>query len=430
MTEPHTEPLPIEVEAAAAWRGLVKNFGTLLLGEGAAAFFGLVTFLLLARNLGPAGFGLVSVGIALVGWLSLGVDSGTEILSLRNVSRDPAGFRELAERILGLRIVTSLTVAAVYLVIIGVGTRSPSNRAVYLGFAVALPAIALNLRWIVLGIGGARAVAVGNLAARIVFLCGVVFAVVPHHAVARVPFAYATGEFVYAGAIFLMVARRFGVLVPRIDVAFWVATLRESIPVMISSYARGIQFSFDVLLIGFVLGPRDAGFFSAAQKPVLFFGTVIGLFYVSFVSSYSAAASEFASLVLRRAVRTSLVVTLPVAFTVAAVAEFVIPIAFGHRYENAAPVLAILAWKIPFSALTAPFSGLLIGTGQTVVLMRNNVITAAVTVLGNLLAVPLVGIPGAAIVGVVSSATILTLNYRSAASRKLAPPLRALLARA
>jgi len=177
MTEPHTEPLPIEVEAAAAWRGLVKNFGTLLLGEGAAAFFGLVTFLLLARNLGPAGFGLVSVGIALVGWLSLGVDSGTEILSLRNVSRDPAGFRELAERILGLRIVTSLTVAAVYLVIIGIGTRSPSNRAVYLGFAVALPAIALNLRWIVLGIGGARAVAVGNLAARIVFLCGVVLAV-------------------------------------------------------------------------------------------------------------------------------------------------------------------------------------------------------------------------------------------------------------
>jgi hypothetical protein len=41
-----------------------------------------------------------------------------------------------------------------------------------------------------------------------------------------------------------------------------------------------------------------------------------------------------------------------------------------------------------------------------------------------------VGINGAAVVAVVSAAAILGFNHRTAASRELVPPLRALFARA
>ena len=62
--------------------------------------------------------------------------------------------------------------------------------------------------------------------------------------------------------------------------------------------------------------------------------------------------------------------------------------------------------------------------------MRNNLGGAAVSIAGNSIAIPLVGIEGAAVVGVVSSLALLWLNYRSAVSRDLAPNLTVLLARA
>src|SRR3954449_1506039 len=59
-------PLAEAEQDAATWRILLRSFWTLVAGGGAARDFGLVTMLLLARDLGPDGFGLTAVGIALV----------------------------------------------------------------------------------------------------------------------------------------------------------------------------------------------------------------------------------------------------------------------------------------------------------------------------------------------------------------------------
>lgn len=178
MSDPLLEEGPTEVDSATAWRLLLRNFWTLVFGEGFARVFGLVTILLIARTLGPGGLGLASVGMAVVGWIFLVVDSGTELLTVRDVSREPKRFREIAEKILGLRLTLALVATAVYALAVLLFARSDVTRTVYLGFAVAIPAMALNLRWIVLGVQGARSVALGNIAARFVFMLAVLLIVV------------------------------------------------------------------------------------------------------------------------------------------------------------------------------------------------------------------------------------------------------------
>src|SRR5262249_24317140 len=158
---------------------LLRSFWTLVIGEGTARVFGLATMLLLARDLGPGGFGLTAVGTALVYRFAVVSDSGTEVLTVRNVAREPERFKAGAERILGLRLALSLAATAIYVAGVLAFTESPTDRGVYLRFGLALPALALNLNWIVLGIRGERAVAVGNVIARIVFLVGVIAFVVP-----------------------------------------------------------------------------------------------------------------------------------------------------------------------------------------------------------------------------------------------------------
>jgi PST family polysaccharide transporter len=429
MTEldPHDEA-PTRHSARTGWRMLVRSFLTLLAGEGAARVLGLATVLLLARRLGPGGFGLVTFGTALVAWFGVVADAGTTLVTTRDIAREPRQFRSIAEPALGLRLAMSGAAAAILIGGALAFARSTYDRNVYIAFAIALPATALNLRWMVLGVRGARLIAFGNIAAQAVLLAGVLLFVSGHQAM-TVAYLTDAAEFAAAGLILALLVPRFGLLRPRIDFAMWRATLRQGFPLMVSSFARGIIYSFDLLVITRALGPPSAGYYGAASRPVLFFVTAIGLFYVSFLASYSAARPEAAAPLFRRTARVSLAAAVPIAIALTAGAELIVPLLFGDEYKHAAPVLAILAWKIPFSALSSPYNGLLIVENRRRSLMWNNIAGASVNIVGDLIAAPTVGIVGVAVVNLLATATILGLNYRTAVSSGLAPRLGQLLAR-
>ena len=166
MTEVSTETQAATppLEEVGSWRVLVRSFSTLAAGEVLARVAGLAAVLLLARRLGPAGFGLITLGLTLIGWFGLVVDSGTELLNVREVARRPDQFRQIASSMLGLRLTLSLLAAGVFVVGIETLGRSAAVKSVVVLFALALPGLALNLRWMVLGIHRARAIAVGNIA--------------------------------------------------------------------------------------------------------------------------------------------------------------------------------------------------------------------------------------------------------------------------
>ena len=414
MSEVATETTAPAPEEIGSWRILVRSFATLATGETAARAFGLVGVLVLARRLGPSDFGIVTFALSLVGWFGLVVDSGTELLNVRDIAREPHRFRELAERVLGLRLTISILSAGLFVVAVETLGRSTRVRDAVVLFAVVLPALALNLRWMVLGIRAAKAVAVGNVAARAVLAAGIVVLVRGSPDLHRVPFVELVAETVYAVVIVAAVGRRFGLLRPRVDVAAWIATLRQSLPLLVNAFARAAFYSFDVVAIELFLGPHKVGIYAAGSKPVLFVTGLIGIFSISFLSSFSAAGPETAVGLLRRALRTSLAACLTVTILLSAGSIVVVPLVFGDAYRNAAAVLALLAWRIPIVAVGGPLGSALIADGRQTTLMRNNVLGAIVVVAGDLAAVPAVGILGAAGVSVVAAVLVLTLNYRAA----------------
>jgi O-antigen/teichoic acid export membrane protein len=405
-----TSPAP---EEFGSWRILVRSFATLASGETVARAFGLVGVLVLARRLGPADFGIVSFALALVAWFGLVVDSGTELLNVRDIAREPHRFRELAERVLGLRLTISVLSAGLFVLAVEVFARSSRVRDAVVLFAIVLPALALNLRWMVLGVRAAKAVAAGNVAARAVLALGIVVFVHGSSDLHRVPFLTLAAEAVYAVVISAAVARHFGFAWPRIDLAAWIATLRQSFPLLVNAFARAAFYTFDIVAIEVFLGPHDVGIYSAASKPVLFVTGLIGIFSISFLSSFSAAGPE-TTLLLQKALRTSLVVGLPLAAVLSAGSIVVVPLVFGDAYRSAAAVLAVLAWRIPVVALAGPLGSSLIAVGRQTTLMRHNVLGAVVLVAGDLVAVPAFGILGAGAVSIVASSIVLVLNYRAA----------------
>ena len=93
--------------------GVLRSFLTLAAGEWVARLIGVAIQIWLARKLTPGPYGVITFGIALIGWFGLVVDSGTEQLNVRDISRRPERFRELADTVLGLRIALSIVAGIV-----------------------------------------------------------------------------------------------------------------------------------------------------------------------------------------------------------------------------------------------------------------------------------------------------------------------------
>lgn len=405
----------------APWRALLRGSAALLAGEAVARGVSFVAVVVLARRLGPEAFGLVTLALTLVLWLAQIVDSGTELLNVRDVARRPERFRSLTEPVLGLRLAlcaaATLLLGALTLVL-----AERSDRSTLLLFALVLPAIALNLRWMVLGVSGARAVASGNVAAQLVLATGVLLLVAGPSDVWRVPLLQAVGELVYGALVLTAVIGRFGLPRPKVDLDAWRATLSESLPLLLTGLARATVYFADIVIIAVVLGHAEVGVYGAVSKAVLFASAAFGLFGVSFLAAYSSAGERATELFLRSA-RLLLGVSAGLALLLSAGAAFFVPLVYGDSYRTGVAALAIVAWSLPLLALAGLYGVMLLTHGHQRRLLRNSAIGAMVSIGGNVVAVPVFGIAGAAAVAVAAQLAVLLLNVRSCSGLGFVPPI-------
>lgn len=401
-----------QIDAAQGWRMILRRSAALLAGEASARFVGFLVVLLLARRLEPSAFGVVTLGLALVGWFSFVVDSGTEVLNVREVARRPARFTEIAEQVLGLRIALALASACVFVAGVELFAKSAYTRDTVVLFALLLPAIAVNLRWMALGVGGSRGIAAGNIAGRVVVLAGVLLLVDSEADVKTVPFLEAAGELAYGLIILAVAGHGLGKIRPRADLGVWRQMLGQSSPLMIGGVARATVSTFDVVLISLVLGPAAVGIYGVALRPALFAAGAVQLFTLSFLSAFSATLAAESVALHWRALRLAFLGAVVMAAALSAAAPLV-PAVFGESYTDAVVVLAILAWRIPIVVLNGMYTTVLIAHDRQRTLMRNSVLAAVPIIAIDLVAILTFGLNGAAVASVVGVAMLFAVNYRS-----------------
>ena len=401
---------------------VMRSFLTLAAGEWVARLIGIAIQVWLARKLTPGPYGVITFGVALIGWFGLVVDSGTEQLNVREISRRPERFRELADTVLGLRLALSIVAGFVLAGVTYEFSNSADARTVLPRFALVLPALAINLRWMVLGIGKARAVAYGNVASRIVFLAAIVLLVESPSDDKIVPILEAVSEATYAAVIIFLAAKGYGLVRPRIDLAAWRQTLTEGFPLLVYGACRAAILTADVVLIALILGHGKVGLYGAALKPVTFFLGALGLFSVSLLSGFSAAPENERNSLFRRSVLVGSVSMICVAIALS-LASPLVTFVFGDSYADAAAPLAVLAWALPLAGMAVPYSSVLIARGRQDVLMRNNLVGAAFNIGTNALMIAFVGITAAAGVRVATYGIMLFLNHNACVRRGLAPSL-------
>lgn len=396
-------------------RTVFRNSAFGLIAQFAIKALSFIFTLLIVRNLGPQIYGQYTAVLAFGAVFAIFSDLGLGAYTVREVARgwdQPDGPRRVAQlygNVLGLRLVlATATVGAV------VGTAWITGQPAVVVGAIALSSLGLILYAVQ---GSAEAVLSGL--ERLDLLSGTrVFNQLVFVVLGAVVLWRGVG---YYGLILANLAGvslmtwlcwravyQLGVRPAVPSLAGWAPLIRASLPFGLIGFALGLSYKFDSVLLSY-RSQTETGLYNSVYN--LVFSAVIlsnALNTALYPSLTRQAARHPESLprVYAHALRYLLIIALPIAAGVTALAGQLVPFLFGNKYVGAAPALALIIWAVPLM-YTSEFLGyVVLIAGQERYVVRSVIISTACNIAVNLALVPVYGYLAAAAMTVATEAIL------------------------
>lgn len=377
-------------------------------GEVFGRLLAFATTLVIARVLGTEGYGVYAVALAVGLYLAKASTSGLEGVGVRTVAENPEEASRLASAISGVRLVLAV------LLMLGAGLVThrfidePDRTVLLISYLALLP-VALDLRWVLVGLeksgpaGWARVLGEGTT------LLGVLIWVDGIDRLDTAILCYAAGVVVSTLAQWVALRRHRVPVTISWDPGRALPVLRRGLPIAGQILLGLMIFNADVFFLRVLEGAATVGLYSAAYTPVAFAANLAYAFAHSVLPVLSAerrAGRDVAPLYGAQVVR-ALAIALPLAVGTALVAGPIIELGFGASYAESAPILAILMISTPLGAITALSWTALNTLGKERWLFIITAGAALLNIVLNLLWIPRFGMTGAA------AATVLTEAVRA-----------------
>lgn len=358
---------------------------------------GAITAIVLARALGPAVYGVLGFGVAVLSYFGLLVNMGMDVHGVREIARDPAQGRGLARMILTTRILFAVILFAVLVVAIPHFGRSQEVRDVLFIQGIGLFAVAITVDFYYqakqrMGIGAVRqsAAAIAGALAVVLLVGG------PGdlRLAAAVPIAvHMISALVLLGYFWLTR----GAPAPSAGVTR-LAFLRRAAPVALMGVLMTIYINMDIVILGYMVPETDVGLYVAASRVAMIAMVLANLVHSAFLPALSEAYGDdiAAMAAARNHARAVGFFGGAVGGAGMVLASAIIQILFGPVYGDAQWSLVLLMAHVLVFHLTAAFGTPLLAwqcdKPYTVILAAGAFVNIAL----NFVLIPSYGIAGAA----------------------------------
>jgi len=407
------EPLREKTESAEK---LVKNSIWLFTAEGFSKVIALVTQIFAARFLGGEGYGIFSFAFAATGAFIVFIDTGLGTFLTREVSRHPEKSATYLHHVFALKwklsLATSLTLA------FGLSMASLQQESLFSAMAIGLALMITGYTEMYLAVFRAfermRMVSILMVAHRGLFF------------VLGLAVLLWGGDVVLFSATFLLVSVVILILARRQMVTrkgFKKTTLmgQQTVEIFKNSWSicvlilfTYIYFRIDAVLVFFLLGKLETGWYASAFKLIETLSLLIasirfGVFPV--LSKTFKEGSDHYQKIWHETVRYLLLISIPVSVGMILLAPKILGLLYGASFETAGPALKIMALGFPLLCLNDLASYLLLSQNKTRSVLRIAGLAVVFNVLLNLFLIPKWGLTGAAWTATLTQGLVFSAYY-------------------
>lgn len=372
----------------------------------------MAAFAYLARALGPVGFGQLEFALAIVVFFTLLADSGLSAYGAREVAKDERSLASLTSHIALLRGILAIGAAGLLAVLATLLDTSAAVTQLLWLYSLTLLVAPGLFPWAFQGRDLMHIVAAATALRWTVFAVGVFLFVGGPEQLWAVPIIEA-GALTAVVTLYVALLRR--AVTPgteRIDLGFARSILHQAFPIGAAELVWAAKVYFATVVLGLVADGAQVGWFGAAHRIVLALHTFVWLYFFNLLPSL-ARSSQGQRSELHRLVGTSLQVSAWAGIFVGVAGSFLaeplVTLMYGPRYQEAVGVFQLLIWLIPLALLSGNFRYTLIAYGR----QRSELAAAAWGAALNLALCGvlglLLGLRGAALAIVLSEIVILAL---------------------
>ncbi|MFX0194700.1 MAG: flippase [Candidatus Hodarchaeota archaeon] len=338
---------------------LATNYTFLSGGELISKICTFVAFVYLARVLSPQYFGYLEFTLAIMVFFNLFVDFGSSPYGAREIAKDKKQLGIISANIVALRVLFAI---AGYLLLIALVLFLPNKdfqiRRLILIYGITLFGIPGFLQWIFQGFDKMKWVALGSIIRQLLFVIGV-FLLIRHVEqlwfVALVECIAVVGYVLYNFYIF---RSRFGQFIPQISLGSLKNSFLQAMPIGLSELTWAITWYIPTILLGFIMGGKMVGWFSAAHRPVMTLHAFIWLYFFNMLPSLSRCSTESKKnlhKLMTGSLRLSAWVSVFFGISCTILADHMIRLVYGDAYSQTIFTFKILVWVLPIALLSGHY---------------------------------------------------------------------------
>lgn len=386
---------------------VVRNalFGVFSQALGGGLFF--LVAILIARHLGPEGYGPFSFIFAFVAVIHMVADFGLTQILVREISRNKQKLDEILGAVVPL--VTFFAAVGFGIIIVAVGFLSLTEDAAHAMYIMGASVLvtfhaavygSVSRAYEQMGIN-----AVVLILQRVVLYVLTLLALYYNAGLPGVAWCY-FGERVFQWLLFrILVRMRYSRYKWRVDIDYWRYLIREGLPVGTGMVLRRISWYVDIFVLTALSSASSVGLFSAAFRVIQLVNVIpftlsIPVFPV--LSRLALESKHRVFAIYTRVVTIFILISLPIAMWLFIVGSELMVFIFGEAYQPAGKVLMVMGPMVVFLFLNGLYVHIFSALDKQGLFMKTVAMAVAVNIVLDIVLIPLWGILGAAVATLIS----------------------------
>jgi O-antigen/teichoic acid export membrane protein len=397
-------------------RRIAKNTTVLFIAQMITYVLGFFITIYTVRYLSVDGFGILSTALALTGILMVFMDLGLGTLTVREVARDKSLTKKYVANTTIMKLILSfstflLTVLTVYII----GYPEVTKTVVYiLTISYIFNAISSIFYSIFQSYEKMEYQSVATILNSVVMLIGTLLAIYFGLDVIAFAMVYLIANGVNLIYNFIVYAWKFYLPKIEVDLDFWKPTIKEALPLSVTSIFSMMVFRVDTVILSIMKGAEAVGFYNAAYRlmealiffPAVYTTSIFPVFSALYVSSQKPLKAAY-----EKSFKYLTILSLPIAVGTTLLADQIILLIFKSTYIPSILTLQIVIWVLPFTFVNYILGSLLTSMNRQYTVLKITITCLVLNVGMNVILIPLYSYLGAAIVTVITDAFSVALSF-------------------